>query len=380
MNREIEHGGRIYQAAERLGVPVHRIVDFSASLNPLGPPKSVLRAIKQILPDCRYYPDAEWTGLRHRLAAFHGISADSIAIGNGSIELIRLLPRALQVSVGYVLGPTFMEFERSLRLAGASSHRLVGTASEDYRLPLARCVASLDKSHPFSAVQVRPGSVKRIVFVCNPNSPTGSVIPRDRLEQLCREMEQKKIWLVIDEAFIDFCAAHSMVSLVARYKYLLILRSFTKFYGMPGIRLGYVIGRPEVIRTIRPVLPPWSVNQMAQVAGVAALEDEDFRRRTLVFTDRARNQFVSRLRTLPELRVYPSDVNFILVGLPRWCSSRRIQDRLFEQGVLVRDCRSFSGMREPAFRLAVRRPSENRRLVTLLKEILVRGKNFIGHT
>jgi threonine-phosphate decarboxylase len=333
----------------------------------------VLRAIKQVLPDCRYYPDAEWTVLRHRLGAFHGISPDSIAIGNGSVELIRLLPWALQVSVGYVLGPTFMEFERSLQLAGASSHRLLGTASDEYRLPLDQCAVLLRKSRPYPFVHVRPGSDREIVFVCNPNSPTGSVIPRDRLEQLCGDLERKKIWLVIDEAFIDFCATHSMVSLVSRYKYLLILRSFTKFYGMPGIRLGYVIGRPDVIRSIRAVLPPWSVNQMAQVAGVTALEDDAFRRRTLIFTDRARSQFVSRLRTLPELRVYPSVANFILVGLPRRSSLRGFQNRLLEQGVLVRDCRTFSGMTESAFRLAVRRPSENRRLVALLKEILACG-------
>ncbi|MDR4495592.1 MAG: threonine-phosphate decarboxylase CobD [Nitrospirales bacterium] len=373
VNQVVWHGGQIYQAAMRRKRPVKSIVDFSASINPLGPPSSVLRAIRKHLSDCRYYPDSQGMALRNRLAEFHGVSPEFITLGNGSAELIRLLPWALGIRCGYVLGPTFMEFERALQLAGARSLSLHGDAVKGYPVPLEqldRILRSVPR--PFSKAQSRAKAQgrKSAVFVCNPNSPTGRVIPRSQLLQLCGELEELGIWVVVDEAFMDFVPSHSVLSQVPHHRQLVVLRSFTKFYGMPGIRLGYVVGPPGAMQGIQAHLPPWSVSHIAQVAGVAALADDGFRRQTLQFTRVTRTQFLRDLQTIPEVRVYPSRVNFVMVELPNVCSMVQLVEWLEQHGILVRDCRTFSGICNSTIRLAVRRPSENARLVRLLKRFI----------
>ena len=380
VNQSVWHGGQIYQAAMRLGRPMKSIVDFSASINPLGPPPSVLRAIRRHLSDCRYYPDSQGTALRNRLAEYHGVSPEFIALGNGSAELIRLLPWALGIRCGYVLGPTFMEFERALQLAGARSLAFYGDAGKGYPVPLEQLggvvragVCSFNKAQG----QVKANGTKSAVFVCNPNSPTGRVIPRSQLLQLCRELEEQGMWVVVDEAFMDFVPSHSVLSQVPRHRQLVVLRSFTKFYGIPGIRLGYVVAPPRAIQSIQAHLPPWSVSQIAQVAGLAALADEGFRRKTLKFTHVTRAQFSKDLRAIPGIRVYPSRVNFVMVEFPKMYSMVPLVEWLEQQGFLVRDCRTFSGIGASTIRLAVRRPSENVRLVGLLKRFI--HENLVGY-
>jgi len=375
VNQSVWHGGQIYQAAMRLGRPVKSIVDFSASINPLGPPPSVLRAIRKHLSDCRYYPDSQGTALRNRLAECHGVSPEFIALGNGSAELIRLLPWALGIHSGYVLGPTFMEFERALQLAGARSFALHGDAVKGYPVPLEqldRVLRSVPRgcTNAQGKAKVKTKGLKSAVFVCNPNSPTGRVVPRSRLLQLCRALEDQGMWVVVDEAFMDFVPSYSVLSQVPRHRQLVVLRSFTKFYGIPGIRLGYVVGPPEAIQCIQAHLPPWSVSHIAQVAGLAALADDGFRRQTLQFIRVTRMQFSRDLRTIPGLRVYPSRVNFVMVEFPKLCSMTHLVKWLEQHGILVRDCRTFSGICTSTVRLAVRRPSENARLVRLLRRFI----------
>jgi threonine-phosphate decarboxylase len=176
--------------------------------------------------------------------------------------------------------------------------------------------------------------------------------------------------MVLDEAFIDFCPSHSLIKEISTSPRLLILRSFTKFYGMPGIRLGYLVGSPDTVAIVRRLLPPWSVSHFAQVAGVAAVDDFAYRQRSMNFMQQERRRFITRLRTIRGVRVIPSSANFVMVELPTGCVTERVVSWLAHQGILVRDCRTFSGISQPALRLAIRHPRDNNIVFHALQEVL----------
>lgn len=372
MKLPVIHGGQVYEASRFLGRPVDSFVDFSASINPLGPPTSVLSAIRRALPTCGQYPDPSAEVLRQRLAREHGISPDSIVLGNGSAELIRVLPKALALRQGYVVGPTFMEYEESLHIAGARCTYVLANSAKKYAPPMKRLLL-LTEALGFRSQRKeggRPNKSSTAVFLCNPNSPTGRVIALRPLRKLYRQIEHAGHWLVVDEAFVDFCPSYSLINDISTSTRLLILRSFTKFYGMPGIRLGYLVGSPETVATIRRLLPPWSVSHFAQVAGVAAVDDLPYREQSVKFMQQERSRFMTRLRTVPGLRVIPSSANFVMVEFPSGCATDRIASRLANRGMLVRDCQTFAGVTQPALRLAIRRARDNNVMVQALKGAL----------
>ena len=370
VKQPVVHGGQIYQVAKALGRSVDSFVDFSASINPLGPPTSVLYAIQQALPACGQYPDPSAEALCRRLAKEHGIPRGSIVVGNGSAELIRVLPLALALREGYVMGPTFMEYEESLHVAGARCTYVLAQSAERYSPPmesLLRLVDMLNSDHQRNKPQGSGPSTA--VFICNPNSPTGRVVSVQNLQKLYRQVEQAGLWMVVDETFIDFCLSYSLIKIISHSPRLLILRSFTKFYGIPGIRLGYLVGSPDIIAIVRRLLPPWSVSHFAQVAGVAAVDDLPYRQRSVKFMQQERNRFMTRLRTIQGLRVIPSSANFVMVELPSGCETEKVVAQLAHRGFLVRDCRTFTGISQSSLRFAIRHPGENDGLIHALREV-----------
>jgi threonine-phosphate decarboxylase len=329
--------------------------------------------MRNAVNECQHYPDPYSKDLRFRLAQEHGISEESILVGNGSAELIRILPKALALRHACIVGPTFSEWENSLGLADVSCVSVDAVSAQHYAPPLERLFNILEEWRLASNRKNRMNVVKNsAVFACNPNSPTGRRISLRSLRQIVRQVELLGCWMIVDEAFIDWDPSHSLMKDISRCRRLIILRSFTKFFAIPGIRLGYVVGESAVVESIRKHLPPWSVNHVAQAAGVAALEDPHFRQRSQWFMQQERARFMAKLRTIPGLRVIPSQANFVMVELPSGCSTEDLVARLEEQGVLVRDCQTFSGVTQPALRFAVRLRRENHCLVRLLKKSLIR--------
>ena len=371
MNQHEIHGGQVYQLAKQLDRPVDALIDFSASLNPLGPPDSVVRAMHDAVIGCRHYPDPYSGDLRACLAQEHGITEESILVGNGSAELIRILPKALALRHALIVGPTFSEFENSLRLEGARCTFVHAVSTQRYAPPLEKLYEVLKEwRRDFTRKGHKAGMHKNAVFLCNPNSPTGRRLSRRDLRQIVREVHRIGCWVIVDEAFVDWCPSYSFMKDISTSPRLIILRSFTKFFAIPGIRLGYVVGKPAVVESIRKYLPPWSVNHVAQAAGVAALADSRFRQRSQRFMRQERSCFIAKLRAIPGLRVIPSQANFVMVEIPGGCAMEALVARLQSQGMLVRDCQTFAGMTQPALRLAIRLKRENHRLAQALQKIL----------
>ncbi len=363
------HGGNIYEIASSQGRSIHRVLDFSASINPLGLSPVVRRAIRQAIPFAVHYPEIESLSLRRQLARIHKISEGCLAIGNGSAELISLIPRALHVRHGLVIGPTFVEFERALTQAQARCTYVLAQSDSDYTPPIDEACTLLDQQTGIRRSKKQSiDSPIDIVFLCHPNSPTGQVISRAQFHQLYESVQRAGACLIVDEAFIDYCVSRSVLRKVGTMAGLFVLRSFTKFFAIPGLRIGYLAGPEKEVSTIRSLLPPWSVNIVASAAAEAAVQDKAYQRQSVTFMNIERKRFRAGLQVLPYVqRVIPSSANFLLVQLSKDYSVARMVQELCEEGLVIRDCQNFPGIDVPTIRLAVRLPKENDRLLKALK-------------
>ena len=358
------HGGNIHAAARESGLPPSRLIDFSASINPLGPSRHALRAITRTSPDVVHYPDPDCLALRLALADRHGMDPARLLIGNGSSELIHLLPAALSIRHALIVGPTFSEYERAVRIAGGRVARIQARRADEYRPPLAQ-VADVIRAKG-------SGDRPDAVFFCNPNSPTGQALSREEVAELIEAANRRKIRTIVDETFVDYCEERSILPHSVRYPYLVIMRSFTKFFGLPGLRVGYLAAPREVIARIRERQAPWSVNSLAQTATLAALEDHRHARASRTFMRAERAYLARRLEAVSGLRVYPSAANFLMVELPPPASATRLTSLLRAQGLLIRDLSSVAGLNRRMIRLAVRTRQHNQRLLSALRKALDR--------
>lgn len=349
-----EHGGDIYGIARELGLAPGELLDFSANINPLGFPPGLPAALMAALPEVVHYPDRHCTALREELAAYHGLKPEQILVGNGSTELIYLLPRAFRPRRGLIVAPAFSEYDKALRAAGAEVRWHYTAEADGFALSEA-----LD-----------PGEAE-LVFLANPASPSGALVPPERLAEVVQCLTSRGAVVVLDEAFIDFVEEASLKRELARVPNLLILRSFTKFFGIPGLRLGYLLGAAELIAKMSAVQEPWSVSTLAQAAGRACLADHDFMARSREMVQAARERLFRQLAELPGLAVFPSVANYLLVKLTGSAlTAGSLRRRLLARGLIIRDASNFPGLEARFVRVAVRRPEENDRLVAALAEIL----------
>ncbi len=357
------HGGDVYAAARELRLPVGRLVDFSASINPLGPSPAVLDTLLKAGKAVSHYPDPDCWSLRRALASRRKLSPAQLVVGNGSTELIDLLPRALAIRRALIIGPTFSEYADAVARAGGGCTMLFAAQHNGYRPPLEQAIEQI-------RTRRRSRRCFDAVFLCNPNSPTGQACDATSALELVGEAERAGVWTVLDETFVEYCESRSVLPALSRYSRLIVLRSFTKFYALPGLRIGYLAASEPVARLLDQRRPPWSVNALAQVAAETALGDRGHARRSLMFMQTERDRFTRRLSAMPGLRVTPSEANFLLGELPRPHRAGRLAMALRRQGLLIRDCSSVPGLNRSTVRIAVRTRRENDRLVEAVQALL----------
>lgn len=354
------HGGNVYAAARELRVPLGKLVDFSASINPLGPSPAVFEALRRARPLVPHYPDPDCWSLKRVLASRLNVDPAELVVGNGSIELIDLLPRALKIRRALIIGPTFSEYAAAVERAGGRCTGLVAVATDGYRPPLEEAI---------ERVRRFPRSYDA-VFLCNPNSPTGRSCPAKSVLDLAGQAERAGVWTVVDETFAEYCERCSVLPALTKHSRLIVLRSFTKFYALPGLRIGYAAASRSTARVLHHRRPAWSVNAAAQLAAMAALSDRSHAERSLSFMDNERDRLRKRLGTVAGLGVIPSEANFFLLELPSPHKADRLTEALRRQGLLIRDCTSVPGLNARTVRIAVRRRRENDRLVKACRSFL----------
>jgi threonine-phosphate decarboxylase len=365
--KRIGHGGDIYAAARELGRGVHRLLDFSASINPLGPSPAALRAIAGAGQLLQHYPDSACWDLRQALAMHWQRPPGEFLVGNGSTELIHLLPMALRIRRLLVVGPTFSEYGAAMKRCAGDVSMVMADRSDGYRPPLEKVVASLQGAQ--MGIDRPPVDA---LLLCNPNSPTGYVCDAAAVRKLAGLAARRGIWFLVDETFAEYCDDASILSqtLPAR---TIVLRSFTKFYGLPGLRVGYAVARLRVIERIKAHQPPWSVNMPAQRTAAAALRDVRHTRLSLRFMQRERARFSKELVALPGCSVFPSAANFILIELPDGHKAKAVVAALRRQGILIRDCSQVPGLNDRSVRVAVRTKADNDRLLQALATVIRKG-------
>jgi threonine-phosphate decarboxylase len=352
----VEHGGRVYEAARRWGIEPHEVLDFSANINPLGPPQGVVSAITNALTPIglRVYPDVD--NFVGAIADKFRLMADDIVVGSGVASLIFAVMHALSPRRVLILEPAFVEYSRACAAVNAQITTELLTEESDFTPDFVRLVRTI-KGRQFD-----------LVILNSPHNPTGALYPRDALLSLIHAAEEHNATLLLDEAFIDYASQGSLVSLAATKSHLIVLRSLTKFYAMPGIRIGYAVSSAKLAAKIKGQIDPWSVSTLGLEAGCAALAEDEFGAESCRSNAIAREEFGDALRGIG-LEVLPSAANFLLAKLPMG-SGRELQDWLESERILIRRCDSFHGLGEAFIRLAVRSRSDNVRLVCLVEEWL----------
>jgi threonine-phosphate decarboxylase len=352
------HGGDVDAWAHDIGVEAGAIVDFSASINPLGPPPSARNAYVRSYDAVSRYPDPYGAKLKIALAERHGLKPTEVLLGNGSTQLIYLLCAALRPRRALIVGPAFSEYANALILGGAETHTLPFRAEDGFRLSMERLAASWSKNCA-------------IVFLTTPNSVTGQLIPMTEIEAIAGAALKRKSFICVDEAFIDFTEEQSVTRLVHGNPYLIVLRSLTKYYALPGLRLGYLLGEARRVAQIADYAEPWSVNGPALNVALACLKDKHFVVKTQRWLATERSFLSRKLAAHPGLHPFPSQANFLLVKITRKrLDALQLRSLLARKGILIRACDSFAGLASEYFRIAVKRREDNLRLLAALKEVV----------
>jgi threonine-phosphate decarboxylase len=353
------HGGTIYAIARELGIAPDKLIDFSANINPLGFSTRVKKALLQNQGAILHYPDRGAYDLVCQLVRYHDIPAHSILAGNGSTELIFLLPRVLHLKRVLLVVPTFSEYETSIRSVNGQVYYFKTLEKDQFCINAERLLRELRKGYD-------------ALYICNPANPTGVLTPLDMLQDVVKSARVKATRVIVDETFIDFNESQSLKYQINKYENLYILRSMTKFFGLPGLRAGYVISSEKNITKLRERQEPWTMNVLAQYASIESLKDRQFIKRTIVYVKDARQKLIAELNKLPYLRVFPSAANYLLLKLDKSAPTTvpQLYKRLLQKGIIIRKCDSFEGLVDKFFRVAVRKYNENRRLVKELAEAL----------
>ncbi len=347
---ECQHGGRVREAESRLG---SEPLDFSANINPLGwpPIQDVLNSEMQRLG---HYPDSRYTKFREAAASFVDVRPENIVPASGSSEIIRLFSETTlcEGDVAIIPFPTFGEYENQSRLFGAVIRRTdLGPSGE---------------------IDIADSSLQdaQSIFLCNPNNPTGCLLPRSKVEELARRCEHFETFFLVDEAFIELSdPEQSIAGLAPEMSYLVVMRSLTKSFGVPGLRLGFGVANGEMAKILNRARIPWSISSIASAAAVELLKHHDH-------LEKARSVIKTELcwltAQLAKLGLKPgkSSVNFILVNIElSGLSSGELTRRMVDQGILIRDCQSF-GLGDGYIRVAVRNRDENERLIAALQSVI----------
>lgn len=348
------HGGNLRALSDESGLSPSKILDFSANINPMGPVPSLAVVLSNAFDDILCYPDPDNVSLMDAVHRRFRWPVNRIVVGNGASELLHALCRSLGCRRAVIPVPSYSDYAVAAKYAGMRVELAAMDEATGFEIPWEKLATSLRDND--------------LVIFGNPNNPTGRMIDRGALYAFVKR--HPAVWFIVDESFLEFVpGAGSIADRLSANA--IMLRSLTKFYAIPGLRLGFVVASPRLATALRKQLPPWSVNCMAHRAGIVSLASKTYADKTRAFVARARRELTDGLRKFAALRVYESDANFILLrivkpSLTAWA----LRNKLLKQGIAVRVCSNYVGLDARYFRVAVRMPAENRRLLKALRTVL----------
>ena len=378
------HGGNIYKIFREKNIK--EILAYSSNINPYGIPESLKKKITENLEVLERYPDPDYVELREKLANLNKVNLSDIILGNGATEIIFLFMKVINPKKILIVSPTFGEYERAVKateiprdivsLSCSGDNKNIENKeieieyfelkeSDDFKLNIGNLKNELEKKYD-------------LLIICNPNNPTGKFLKLAQTEEILKECNKYDTKLFIDEAFIEFLAdgmKESIINTEENKKNLFVTRAFTKFFAIPGLRLGYgMYFDKELEQKISEKKEPWSVNNIAEMAGLTVLDDTEYIEKTLKWITKEKIYMYEKLNEISGIKVYETEVNFITGKIDEKLFSeglnvKILREKMLEQGILIRDASNFKFLDERFFRLAIKDRASNDRVIKAMKEI-----------
>jgi threonine-phosphate decarboxylase len=358
------HGGNIYQLAKRLECRPSNISDMSANVNPLGPMPALIDYLKAGLSAIAALPEVDAGGIVSAFSRFHGIDPGQVMAGNGTTELIYLIPRALGVKKALVIGPTYSDYRDACSMNRVACDQLISREEADF-VPDMQAVR-------------KAAAAAELVFFCNPNNPTGALVVRSAIDDLCRSLPDTVF--VVDESYLPFAPVPADATMIGSdLPNVMVLNSMSKAFRIPGLRIGFVKASKRLMRSLAPFALPWSVNSLAQAA-VQWLMDrpepvERFLSLTRDLLEKEKGRMEEHIHRQTKTRCFPSATSFILMRLPDGLTAQTAWRHMADNRILIRDCSNFSGLSDAFIRISLKSEAENRRATDLLVQLCLDPAN-----
>lgn len=360
MGSQNTHGGNIFLHAQQKGCTLQDILDFSANINPLGPSPEGLRSLKDHLDLICHYPDPHCREIKERISSYYHIPKEMILMGNGAVEILYLLAQYKKPKEVLIVGPTFSEYERASLAAGSNVRMVPLKKEENFTLT----AAAIKEEIPY----------KGMVYLGNPNNPDGCLLNKEEGLQILKWVEERESILLIDESFMDFVTPekdYTFLPYVKESNALVILHSLTKFFAIPGLRLGFAVLDSALVEALQGYKDPWNVNVLAQYYGYAALGDTTYIQKTKEYIKKEKERFFAKMNEIDGLCSYRPSVNFMLCEIQNQsCTAQELQEQLYDRHILVRNCAAYDGLSPYFFRVAIKKEEENNKLYEAIKAVL----------
>ena len=358
------HGGNIYEMARRLGCAPSELSDMSNNINPLGPPPGMMNFLKDNIEATTRLPEVDNKEIIINFAERFAIGPDCVLAGNGTTQFIYMIPRVLETKRALILGPTYADYADACSMHNVGPTLFMTEESDNFQPDISKLTKTIEG--------------KDTVFICNPNNPTGSLIPKNELQWLCRSHSDTTF--IVDESYLPFVNHSEKESMInSGLANVIVLISISKICKIPGLRIGFVAACAETIKKFRRYLLPWTVNSLAQAAVRYLVSEEAnvamFIKKTKLYFESQRKTFYEKFEHIPEIKVLPSTTPFVLIKLPDFLSADSVCAQLAQDKILVRDCSNFHGLSDQFIRISLKTREENRTFAEKLL-LLIQSANL----
>jgi len=351
------HGGQLREIAERFGIPLGDLLDFSANINPSGPPASLVSTLRASLDDptvLAEYPDLKQTELKKSLARYSQTNEENVIVANGFVPLLEAALHALKIRSCLLSIPAFVEYRRTLEHAGVEVIPHVLNANSQFRYDAATMLTSYCDA----------------ILLANPQNPSGICHDLDSIQDVVARASKNGMYILVDEAFIDYVPERSLSAMIDYFPKLIVFRSVTKFYGVPGLRVAYALANPALSNNISDNVAPWPITTLASRAVTAVLNDQEYADRSRLENSMRREALQCDLETAG-LTLYPSAANFVLFNIPSTIDPYGFWEHMIlKHHIVLRSCANYESLSKGHFRAAVRTECENQTLALAVRKAL----------
>ena len=354
---KVVHGGNIEELSRNYNLDKNKLIDFSANINPLGMNKKVKEIIIQSLAEIEKYPDITYFDLKASISKYERVESEDVALGNGAAEVIFNLVRAIKPKKVLIPAPTFGEYEEAALSVNSEIKYFYLKEDKNWIID--------EEINNYINKDID------MVFICNPNNPTGALISKTTIINIIKKAKFTNTIVVIDESFLDFIKEaedYSAINLINEYNNVFIIKSMTKLFAMPGIRIGYGICKnKEILKKIEEVSVPWNINILAEKAAIYSLKEREYINKTLLYIEEEKTYLFEELNKLKNIKVFEPSVNFIMFKLEK---EMDLKLELMKKNIIIRSCSNYEGLSNKYYRVAVRNREENIILIEALKNII----------